>query len=317
MTFNVDQYLLKLGLSDKKVELSAEFLKQVHYQHIKVFPYNNMELHAASFKSALQRAAIDISADYVFDQFLLKDKGGFCYQTGELLFCALEKLRFTVERRLAWVLNNEPVDQVKQKYLRTHEILIVTLDGQRWLLDPGFAARTPRYPVLFEVSIDGTQIITQDNDQFRLNKLNDEFRLDMWVNDAWMTLYQFADTAVTAAENLSSANELLFCTKEIPIRDQFLLFGLVNDAGRFTLRMLAKEKTADLLVLRKDGIHKQKLTSWFEIKEAIGKYFGFKVLPELEEKYGSKPSIAWNMFDNAGTGSSVVSVIDHSQFEFH
>ena len=66
----------------------------------------------------------------VFDQVVVRRRGGYCFEHSQLFSAALQTLGFTVRRALGRVRSLQSA--------RTHMTVLVDLDGARYLCDPGF-----------------------------------------------------------------------------------------------------------------------------------------------------------------------------------
>jgi len=100
-------------------------------------PYQSRDLH---HHQRLPRPSLEVE-DLLAD---LSVRGGHCYQHSELLLAALTALGFTVARVSCWVLNGR---QYREGMQRTHNVLVVTLGGEHFLMDVGYGRRSPRYPL--------------------------------------------------------------------------------------------------------------------------------------------------------------------------
>jgi arylamine N-acetyltransferase len=70
--------------------------------------------------------------------------GGNCYEISEFLYHALEFFGFETYRVPAWVNNGAPHDPSKPS---AHNITIVRLNGDLYLLDSGFNYNSLRFPI--------------------------------------------------------------------------------------------------------------------------------------------------------------------------
>lgn len=118
-----------------------------------------------------------VALKVVAEKFL-RGRGGYCFQHESLLAAVLERLGYAVERRLARV--GDPALAA-----RTHLVVIVTLEGRRWLCDPGFGLSLIR-PLPLE---DGAEDI-QEGRTFRLVAGPDEtWALHRRTSHGWELLH--------------------------------------------------------------------------------------------------------------------------------
>jgi len=150
-TLDLDAYLSRAGLADparlpggtggrppgRQLRPDGDSLAALHAAHLAAFPFENLDI-------MLGRG---VRADLASIQAKLVGggRGGYCFEHGQLLGAALERLGFGVERMLARVWRPDMVGP------RTHLALRVTAGGQRWLVDAGFGA-SPAGPVPLDAS---------------------------------------------------------------------------------------------------------------------------------------------------------------------
>ena len=122
--FDLDGYLARLQLSGAADgPASRAALDALHEAHVRAFTFDNIDV-------LLDRhPGVDLAA--VQAKFVGRGRGGYCFEHGTLFAAALERLGYQVERRLGRV--GDPLLAA-----RTHTVVVVTVDGERLLADPGF-----------------------------------------------------------------------------------------------------------------------------------------------------------------------------------
>ncbi len=118
---DLDAYLARVGVAAHAPSVDA--LDALHEAHVRAFTFDNVDVLLD------QHPGVDLEA--VQAKFVGRGRGGYCFEHSTLLAAALERLGYTVERRLGRV--GDPTSTA-----RTHCVLIVTLDGRQLLADPGF-----------------------------------------------------------------------------------------------------------------------------------------------------------------------------------
>ncbi|MEV0714015.1 arylamine N-acetyltransferase [Asanoa sp. NPDC050611] len=118
---NVDAYLERVGLPRSAPTVS--FLQALHEAHVRTFTFDNIDVLLG------QHPGVELPA--LEAKFVGRGRGGYCFEHATLFAAALDALGFQVERRLGRVgdVRTSP---------RTHCVVIVSAEGQRWLADPGF-----------------------------------------------------------------------------------------------------------------------------------------------------------------------------------
>ncbi len=101
---------------------SLESLARLQTAHVRTFPFENLDVLLE------QHPGVGLAA--VQDKFLRRHRGGYCFEHGTLFHAVLTRLGYEVEPRLARV--GDP-----QTAPRTHLVLVVILEGHRYLSDPG------------------------------------------------------------------------------------------------------------------------------------------------------------------------------------
>jgi arylamine N-acetyltransferase len=114
-------YLARVGLSAGAPTL--EYLRTLHEAHVRTFTFDNIDVLLE------QHPGVEL-AD-VEAKFVGRGRGGYCFEHATLFAAVLSASGFDAVRRLG------RVGDVTTSG-RTHCVVIVTLDGARWLCDPGF-----------------------------------------------------------------------------------------------------------------------------------------------------------------------------------
>ena len=124
---DLDAYLARIGMSAQPP--SRVGLDGLLEAHVRTFTFDNIDV--------LLEQHAGVSIDSVQAKFVGRGRGGYCFEHSTLFAAALERLGYDVERRLGRV--GDPNERA-----RTHCVVIVTLEGQRLLADPGFGYSTLR-----------------------------------------------------------------------------------------------------------------------------------------------------------------------------
>jgi N-hydroxyarylamine O-acetyltransferase len=130
-------YLARVGVPAAPPSRAA--LDALHEAHVRAFTFDNIDV--------LLDAHPGVALDAVQAKFVGRGRGGYCFEHGVLFAAALERLGYTVERRLGRV--GDPAAP------RTHCVVVVTLDGERLLADPGFGMSVLRPIPLADGAEDG------------------------------------------------------------------------------------------------------------------------------------------------------------------
>jgi len=97
--------------------------------HMSRIPFENLDV--------LLGRPVNLDLGRLQDKLVRAGRGGYCFEHGTLFAAALERLCYTVTRRLGRV--GDPDEKP-----RTHTVVVVTLDDEQLLCDPGFGFSTLR-----------------------------------------------------------------------------------------------------------------------------------------------------------------------------
>ncbi|MGZ8737172.1 MAG: arylamine N-acetyltransferase family protein [Nocardioides sp.] len=121
---DLDGYLRRLGVAAR--EPSPEALAELHEAHVRTFTFDNIDVLLGRHPG--------VSLDDVQQKFVVRGRGGYCFEHATIVAAALERLGYHVRRHLGRV--GDPDAGTQQG--RTHMVVEVVLEGQRVLCDPGF-----------------------------------------------------------------------------------------------------------------------------------------------------------------------------------
>ncbi len=114
-------YLTRIGAAAQPPSRAA--LDGLHEAHVRAFTFDNIDV--------LLDQHPGVGLDEVQAKFVGRGRGGYCFEHATLHAAALERLGYRVERRLGRV--GDPTTSG-----RSHCVVVVWLDGQPLLADPGF-----------------------------------------------------------------------------------------------------------------------------------------------------------------------------------
>jgi len=121
---DLDGYLARLGITAR--DPGPEALAELHEAHVRTFTFDNIDV--------LLGQPPGVSLDEVQQKFVVRGRGGYCFEHSTIVAAAMERLGYRVRRHLGRV--GDPDAGTQQG--RTHMVVEAVLDGQRVLCDPGF-----------------------------------------------------------------------------------------------------------------------------------------------------------------------------------
>lgn len=139
--FDLDAYLKHLGYEGDRAP-TLETLRALHRAHVLSVRWENID--------AALRQNVDLDLDHLQAKLVGSARGGYCYEHVLLYAAALEHIGFTFHGIQGRV--QMGVEQARPK---THAMLLVEVDGKRWLSDVGFGT-SPLVPIELTDSTDVT-----------------------------------------------------------------------------------------------------------------------------------------------------------------
>lgn len=251
--FPLPQYLARIGLLAAP-EPNEQGLRQVQLAQALSIPFENFDIHLGR--------AISLKPKNLADKLVLRRRGGYCFELNGLLHLALKSLGFDVRPLLARVLyrRTDPGP-------RTHEVLIVTISGRKWLADAGFGGPGLREPI----PLIPNRIEEQCGELYQLR--SDSLLgmvLQKKAGDSFADLYSFDESEVTLDIDIEMANHFTSTWPQSIFRLQRMC-ALPTSSGRVTL--------ADMeLTVHRDGESTSKtLLPGPLYIAAISEYFGINL----------------------------------------
>lgn len=205
---DIPKYLSRIGFSGP-TEPTLDVLRSVHSSHLYSVPFENLTIHTGG------RVQLDLPA--LYEKIVNQRRGGFCYEVNGLFSWLLRQLGFQVTMLSA---------QVKCKLTGfygppfDHLILMVCIDGQRWLCDVAFGG--PIFPT--PLSLDTGDLQVKGHRVYRLRSADGMIFLE-WQQEEnrgtdgdWVEIYKFTldprcfqDFFQMCQYHQTSPSSLFFC----------------------------------------------------------------------------------------------------------
>jgi N-hydroxyarylamine O-acetyltransferase len=173
--FDLDAYLERIGLNGRPG------LAELHRAHVASIPFENLDPHAG--------LPVSLELEDLQRKLVRERRGGYCFEQNLLLKAALEALGAQVDAMLARVKRGAPAGVVRP---RSHLVLRVLLDGERWLADVGLGLGTLLAPMPFDPG-EGHE---QSGWRFRVVTDRHEHVLQTQSADGWDDVYGFVPQPV-------------------------------------------------------------------------------------------------------------------------
>lgn len=171
--FDLEAYCARIGYTGPRAP-TRDSLAAVLAGHVANIPFENFDV--------LLRRPIRLDPAGLQAKLVTARRGGYCFEHGGLLSAALEAMGFAPVRHSSRVVLFQP----RQESVRQHLFLTVSIDGETYLLDPGFGAFA--CPVL--IPLDGTPVpaaapthrLVQDGSVWTLLVHRDGEEVPGWVS---------------------------------------------------------------------------------------------------------------------------------------
>ena len=150
MTMNISEYFVRIRHSGDR-STSNETLRALHLAHVLTVPFENLD-------NFLGRPVSLEPAD-LFAKIVTAKRGGYCFELNGLFSLLLETMGFEVTRLIARVRYGS-----KPPYPRSHQVLMVKIAGEPWLVDVGFGGNG----LLKPIPLAAGARVRQCSEEFRL-----------------------------------------------------------------------------------------------------------------------------------------------------
>lgn len=127
-------YLERLNI-DFEIKTLEDITKLIK-AHLSKLPFSSLKV--------LLKEDISLDLNSVYENLVLKKRGGYCFEHNKLMYEVLKELGFDVEYFLARVVNN--TENIPPQ---THRFTVLTYEDEKYLIDVGIGFRSPSVPVKF------------------------------------------------------------------------------------------------------------------------------------------------------------------------
>jgi N-hydroxyarylamine O-acetyltransferase len=253
--FSLTEYFAHIGLPDYQPKPTFACLRDIVWQHLLTFPYQNSRLFKEGKKPAEKRQMASLDPDVIFDEMVRKQMPAYCYQNNGLLYAALTRVGFNISRHFSKVIL-EARDTINPAAIAqqhdTHIALVVVIGKKSYLLDTGFSNESLREPLPLTAGIkklgSDEYLLEEFDDHWRLNSL----RYGQDRTAYWFCLYRF-DKHVVNNKEIEMKHRDLYFAEPISIRDDLLLFSRVTETKRKYVYWSASEKCGIFRSVKNDG----------------------------------------------------------------
>lgn len=140
-TFDLDAYLARINYAGPRTP-TYETVAGILAAHIANIPFEIFDIHLGR--------PFRLDPEGLQAKLITARRGGHCVEHASLMCAALQALGFAPVRHSGRVVLFAPRDQT----VRSHMFLSISIDGHRYVVDPGFGLLSCPHPI----SVDGTPV---------------------------------------------------------------------------------------------------------------------------------------------------------------
>ncbi len=260
--FPLARYLTRIGLSNPPYADEAG-LQQIHLAQVFAIPFENLDIHLGR--------PISLNPQRLAAKILERKRGGYCFELNGVFRLALAAMGFSAHPHLARVLYGR-----NDSGPRTHQVLIVTISGEKWLADTGFGGPGIRSPLPLVAG----QIHEQYGERYRLQSHRElGMVLQKETNNAFLDLYAFSENELTLDIDIEMANHFTSTWPDSIFR-LHRMCSLPHPWGRVTLSDM------DLTIHRDGQSTSKALPAGSQYISALTEHFGIEIDARHEDLFG-------------------------------
>ncbi len=211
-------YLRQLGIAQRP-EATLAALRDLQLRHTGAIAFETL--------STMLRAPVPIDLASLQRKILHGGRGGYCYELNLLFLALLRELGFDARGLTGRVLMGGPEDALPP---RTHMLVLVTLEGRRYIADVGFGGMVPTAPLL----LDSEDAQATPHEPYLVARRDERYILRAHVAGEWRALYVF-DLAPPAPVDYEVGNWYVSTHPDSPFVGQ-LVVARTGEGWRKTLR---------------------------------------------------------------------------------
>lgn len=216
MTFDINAYLSRIQLPRQTPGIAS--LARLQEAQMRAIPFENIDVLLGEIP--------DLSTEAVWKKLVEARRGGYCFELNKLFEQALVAHGFSTRPSLCRVRMGAPTGGP-----RTHQALIVSIDGTEWLADAGFGGPGPVAPLRLDRR--ESQIAGGVSFRLRPDPATGELVLERLNGDQWFALYGL-DDASALPPDFEAANFICARWDQSPF-PKMLMMNVLTPEGRASL----------------------------------------------------------------------------------
>lgn len=190
----------------------------MHLKHNCTIPFENLDV--------LLPREIQLDDQSLEDKLVIARRGGYCFEQNGVFERVLRELGFNVRSLLGRVVLSNPPALPP----RTHRLLLVELEGEKWIADVGFGGQTLTAPIRLMPDI----MQTTPHGEYRLLQEGDDWVLQFNHHQHWQSMYRF-DLCEQQQSDYVMGNFWSAHCCQSHFRHHLLMCRHLPDGGKLTL----------------------------------------------------------------------------------
>ncbi|PWW48922.1 N-hydroxyarylamine O-acetyltransferase [Melaminivora alkalimesophila] len=212
-------YLTRIG-HEGPAPATVQTLHALTRAHTQAIPFENIDV--------LLGRPVRLESAAVFDKLVHQRRGGYCFEQNGLFLRVLQELGFSATGLGARVRLCTP--DRSEIPARTHLLVCVELQGERWLTDVGFGALSLTQALRWEHGL------VQDTPHDRRRLVHEDGRWfhQVWQEGGWVDVYEFTGEPMPESDR-KVANWYTSTHPESTFMGQLMVARALPDGGRLTM----------------------------------------------------------------------------------
>ena len=174
MTPILNHYFARINWSGAAA-VNIDTLRALHLKHNCTIPFENLDV--------LLPREIQLDDQSLEEKLVIARRGGYCFEQNGVFERVLRELEFNVRSLLGRVVLSNPPALPP----RTHRLLLVELEEEKWIADVGFGGQTLTAPIRLVSDL----VQTTPHGEYRLLQEGDDWVLQFNHHQHWQSMYRF------------------------------------------------------------------------------------------------------------------------------
>lgn len=172
---DLDAYFQRIGYCGDRTP-TLKTLQSIHQHHAKAIAFENL--------NPFLKQAVPLDLQSLQQKLIHEGRGGYCFEQNLLFRSALSAVGFQVTNLVARVLWNIKEGTITP---RSHMLLKVDIDGEKYIADVGFGGLTLTAPLSVTPDIEQST----PHEPFRLFVTDHTYIMQAYIGQEWKSLYRF------------------------------------------------------------------------------------------------------------------------------